>query len=107
MSSKATPPIVSVVVRSMGRPTLDRTLARIAAQTHRPLEIVLIDASGSLGEPAERHIPIVIVRKGPLDRPRAANAGLDAARGGYLIFLDEDDEIESTHVTELLDALAR
>src|SRR5436190_4313379 len=106
MSSKATPPIVSVVVRTMGRPTLDRTLARIAAQVHRPLEIVLIDASGSLGELPVRDIPVVTVRKGPLDRPRAANAGLDAARGDYLIFVDEDDEIESTHVSELLGALA-
>jgi glycosyltransferase involved in cell wall biosynthesis len=106
MSSKATPPLVSVVVRSMGRPTLDRTLARIAAQTHRPLEIVLVHASGSPSEPATLHIPVVNVRQGPLDRPRAANAGLDAARGDWVIFLDEDDEIESTHVSELLNAMA-
>jgi glycosyltransferase involved in cell wall biosynthesis len=99
-------PLVTVVVRTMGRPTLERTLRRIAAQTHRPLEIVLVDASGSFGEPPTGDIPVVMVRKGPLDRPRAANAGLDAARGNAILFLDEDDEIEPGHVADLLQALA-
>jgi glycosyltransferase involved in cell wall biosynthesis len=30
----------------MGRPELGRALHQIAAQTYRPLEIVLVDASG-------------------------------------------------------------
>jgi len=106
MSPANTGPLVSVVVRTMGRPTLDRTLARIEAQAHRPLEIVLVHASGSPSEPVTRHIPLVNVRQGPLDRPRAANAGLDTARGDWIIFLDEDDEIEATHVAELLNAAA-
>jgi glycosyltransferase involved in cell wall biosynthesis len=105
MSSKFAP-LVSVVVRTMGRPTLARALARIAAQAHRPLETVLVDAAGSLGELPASDIPRIMVRQGKLDRPRAANAGLDAARGEAILFLDEDDEIEPTHVADLLSARA-
>ena len=96
----------SIIVRTMGRPVLARALSRIDAQTHRPLETVLVDASGSLGEPPASETPLIMVRKGRLDRPRAANAGLDAARGDAILFLDEDDEIEATHVAELVQAMA-
>jgi hypothetical protein len=95
--------LVSVIVRSMGRPSLTKALDSIAAQTHRPMEIVLVDAAGSgVGIAAHGGLPVRLVRKGPLDRSRAANAGLDAARGGWVMFLDEDDEIDRTHVADLL-----
>jgi glycosyltransferase involved in cell wall biosynthesis len=95
--------LVSVIVRTMGRPSLSKALDSIAAQTHRPMEIVLVDAAGSgLSLPAHGGLPVRVVRKGPLDRPRAANAGLEAARGGWVMFLDEDDLIEPTHVADLL-----
>jgi glycosyltransferase involved in cell wall biosynthesis len=95
--------LVSVIVRSMGRPSLSKALDSIVAQTHRPMEIVLVDAAGSgLGFAAHGGLPVRVVRKGPLDRARAANAGLEAARGGWVMFLDEDDEILPTHVADLL-----
>jgi hypothetical protein len=97
--------LVSIVVRTMGRPTLARAFERIAAQTHRPLEIVLVDASGSLGEPPAGDIPVIMVRKGPLDRPRAANAGLDAARGMRSFSSTEDDEIDPSHMADLVQAM--
>jgi glycosyltransferase involved in cell wall biosynthesis len=95
--------LVSVIVRSMGRPSLGKTLDSIAAQGHRPMEFVLVDAAGGASVAAAHGgLPIRMVRKGPLDRARAANAGLEAARGGWVMFLDEDDEIEPTHVQDLL-----
>lgn len=103
MNSTATPPLASVIVRTMGRPCLSRALACIAAQTHRALEIVIVDAAGSgLAMAEHAGIPVRVVNRGPLDRPRAANAGLESARGAWLAFLDEDDEIERDHVALLM-----
>src|SRR5512134_1683290 len=103
VNSTATPPLVSVVVRTMGRPSLARALASVAAQTWRPLEIVLVDAAGG-GMAARDYadIPVHVVGGGRLDRPRAANAGLAAARGDWITFLDEDDTAEPDHIALLV-----
>jgi glycosyltransferase involved in cell wall biosynthesis len=96
---------VSVIVRTMGRATLGRALACIAAQSHRPIEIVLVDAADAGMAMDERGgIPVRIVRGGRLDRPQAANAGLAAARGEWIAFLDEDDQILPEHLAQLLEA---
>lgn len=107
MNSTAGAPLVSVVIRTMGRPSLGRALASAAAQSWRPLEIVLVDAAGlGLGLEREGDVPIRVVGAGPLDRPRAANAGLVNARGAWITFLDEDDEIEPGHVALLMATVA-
>lgn len=103
MNSTASPPLVSVIVRSVGRPALQRALACVAAQTHRPLEIILVDAAAQgLKIARQGDLPVRVVGGGPYDRPHAANAGLAAARGAWLIFLDEDDEIAPGHVALLV-----
>lgn len=99
--------LVSVIVRTTGRPTLRRTLACLASQTHRPLQVVLVDASGAMARVDEYEgVPVAFVQAGALDRPRAANAGLDAARGEVIAFLDEDDEVERSHLDDLLAAMS-
>ena len=96
-------PLVSIVVRSMARPELPRALASIAGQTYRPLEIVLVDAGGKGLEAGAPPVPTVQISRGqPLLRGAAANAGMEAAHGEWIMFLDEDDEIEPTHVEELV-----
>ena len=101
-------PLVSVILRTMGRPEFPRALASIAAQTHRPIEIVLVD-SAAKGVAMTEHagIPVRTVAGGRFDRSQAANAAFAAARGEWIAFLDEDDEIEPDHLAELLAALAR
>jgi glycosyltransferase involved in cell wall biosynthesis len=88
----------------MGRPALQRALASVAGQTWRPLEIVLVDAAATgkrLTDYAD--IPVRTAGNGtPLDRPRAANAGLAAARGDWITFLDEDDVVEPEHIALLM-----
>jgi hypothetical protein len=46
-------PRVSVVVRSIGRPTLVPTLASIAAQGYPSVEIVVVAATGDAHPPIE------------------------------------------------------
>src|SRR6185503_19242652 len=92
--------------RTMSRPELTRALDCIAAQTYRPLEIVLVDAAQARSPiDGYRGVPIVFVQRGKLDRPRAANAGLDASHGDAIMLNDEDDEMEPTHVADLCAAL--
>ncbi|MEZ5490129.1 MAG: glycosyltransferase [Gammaproteobacteria bacterium] len=106
-------PLVSVIVRTTGRPELDEALQSIAAQHYRPLEIVLVDAAGTgtLKDtldawPTGTDVPIHPVSNGsPLPRPLAANLGLEASHGEYLLFLDEDDWIAPEHIGNLVAAL--
>src|SRR5262249_38582908 len=98
-------PLVTVIVRSMGRPELPQALASIAAQTWRNIEVVVVDARGTREIDVPREFPLPL-RVGGLGRrlwrPAAANAGVDAAQGDFITLLDEDDFIEPPHIEALL-----
>ena len=97
---------VSLIIRSMGRECLAQAIASVASQRHRPIELLVVDATGG------RHPPLpsapgldemrLIDAGRPLNRPAAANAGLAAARGEWIGFLDDDDFLEPTHVDRLV-----
>src|SRR5574340_75201 len=102
-------PLVSVIVRSMDPPTLERALQSVAAQDHRATEVVLVAACGPSHRPVDAsRYPFLLTFVGsaePLTRPRAANAGLDAAHGELITFLDHDDEFLPGHVSGLVSGL--
>ena len=110
-------PLVSVIVRTTDRPLLAQALESIVQQSYRPLEIVLVDATGTglgtgldkgLDEELARtnDLPVTLLNLGkPLPRSEAANEGLAASRGQYLMFLDEDDWIAAKHIASLVDVL--
>ena len=93
----------------MGRPTLARSIRAASAQTYRPLEIVVVNASGRPlpTHPAAGDVPIRLIEGGPHARPRAANVALDHAQGDWLVFLDDDDDFMTDHVQSLLAAIGR
>ncbi len=105
----AASPLISVIVRSMDRPSLERSLASIAAQDWRPIEVVLVNARGPAHGPTPATLGDLPVRRidtgAPLQRSAAANAGLAAAQGGSLIFLDDDDLFLPGHLARLQRAL--
>ena len=97
-------PRLSVVVRTKDRPELlAEALASIAANTYRRLEVVVVNDGGASPEIAD-DFPLPVVRIDlPENRGRAAaaNAGVEAASGEWLAFLDDDDLAEPEHFATL------
>lgn len=79
---------------------LDRCLKSVTEQTHKNLEILVIDdgskdKSGEICDKwAKRDSRITVIHKENGGVSSARNAGLDAATGDYVGFVDADDWIE-------------
>ena len=108
----AAAPQISVIVRSMNRPSLATALDSVALQDVpgvQGLEVLVVDATGGSHAPLPSHAgahPLRLVQAGrPLPRSQAANAGLDAAAGRQVIFLDDDDVFLPGHLARLAAAL--
>lgn len=104
-----TAPLISVIVRSMDRPSLQHALDSVARQGLPGVEVLVVDARGQghAPLPARQGLPALrLVSAGrPLPRARAANVGLDAAAGRHVIFLDDDDVYLPGHLSRLQAAL--
>jgi LmbE family N-acetylglucosaminyl deacetylase/glycosyltransferase involved in cell wall biosynthesis len=98
-------PLISVIIRSMDRPALSDALDSVALQTYPNIEVVVVNAKGRPHRSLDAwcgRFPLRKVDEGqPLGRSQAANAGLKAARGEFLIFLDDDDEFLPHHIARL------
>lgn len=103
-------PLVSVIIRSMGRPSLREALLSVVHQSYSMIEVIVVNAKGQGHQELPTQIGTVplrlVSRQTPLLRSAAGNAGLDSARGKYLIFLDDDDLFEPTHIERLIQTLS-
>src|SRR5689334_21141299 len=91
-------PLVTVVVPVYNTlPYVADALESALAQTHRELDVVVVDdgstdgSSGVVVELAAREPRIRVVRQPNAGLAAARNAGLAAAAGEYVAFLDSDD----------------
>lgn len=102
-------PAMSVVVRTRDRPRLlAEALASVAASSYRRVEVVLVNDGGAPPELAgDFSFPVRRVEH-PTSRGRAAaaNAGIAAATGDVVTFLDDDDLIFPEHLATLATAVA-
>jgi len=107
-------PLVSIIVRTKDRPILLKNAIRsIAAQTYRPIEVVLVNDGGCdldieelksvLGDVSLNYIRLE-KNKG---RAHAGNVGMENAKGEYMGFLDDDDKCYSDHIAVLVSLLEK
>ena len=101
--------LVSIICRTIGRPELQQALQSVSSQSYTRLEIILVDAAAKNQveyKACTGVIPVTLISTGKsLRRSEAANAGLQAASGQYLMFLDDDDWIADDHVQSLVEFL--
>lgn len=105
--------LVSVLIRTLNRPvTLAKAVDSVLQQTHRPLEIILVNDGGeALGDElkelaAQQQVALTLVNlETNQGRSNAANIALKKAQGEALLFLDDDDWIDPNHVARLLPVL--
>ena len=99
--------LVSVICRTIGRKELTQALDSIATQTYSNIELVLVNSAQKNLESFDlnRFKAIQVNPDKSLSRTQAANAGLDAATGQYLMFLDDDDWIANNHIENLVKVL--
>lgn len=96
-------PLVSVVMPCFDqRDLITEALDSCLRQTHRPLEVIVVD-DGSQDDGAEvarrwgdqpRDLRLQIIRQSNLGPAAARQAGLQASRGSYIQYLDADDLLE-------------
>jgi glycosyltransferase involved in cell wall biosynthesis len=107
-----THPLVSVVIPTYNRAaTITRALDSVIRQSHRPLEIIVVD-DGSTDDTLGTidhdgcAVPLTVISLGHNEGAAAArNHGITLARGDFVAFLDSDDEWEPDKIAKQLAAL--
>ena len=107
-------PLVSIIVPVYNMEgMLSKALDSALSQTLREVEVVCVDdgsTDGSLAlmrAYAERDTRVVVLSQANAGPGAARNAGMRAARGEWLFFLDPDDAIASEGALEVLVGAAR
>ena len=100
------PPLVTVIIPVYNRQaTVGPTLMSVYENTHRPLEVIVVD-DGSVDQSSEvvqefieqyssDEFKIILKRQPNQGAPAARNNGLRTCSGQYVQFLDSDDFIDS------------
>jgi glycosyltransferase EpsJ len=102
-------PIISVIVPVyQAEAFLDQCVQSMLAQTERDFELLLIDDGSPDNSPAlcdayaARDSRVRVIHKPNGGVSSARNAGLDAAAGKFVVFLDSDDWAEPDYLSRLL-----
>lgn len=108
-------PLVSVITRTYeGRETfLAQALASIKNQVYKNIQMIIVQDGGDSLQPLVQKImsdltpgrEFLFLSNPKLGRSAAGNAGLAAATGAFMMFLDDDDLLFSDHVSTLMDAI--
>jgi len=106
-------PSVSLLIPTVDRyPYLFNLLAQLREQTMPPLEIIVVDqtqAGDTVPDWASNFadLPLRVIQLDTAGQCSSRNAGLAAARGDLILFLDDDDEIEPDLIARHLSLMGR
>lgn len=106
-------PLVSVIVRTCGRPgILKYALKSIASQDYTQLEIIVIEDGRNFAESLIKsefaHLNIIYsATEVHVGRSLAGNIGLAMSHGKYINFLDDDDLFYPDHISTLVSVLEK
>lgn len=106
--------LVSIIVPVYKvEPYLDQAILSMLGQTHKNLEIILVDDGSPdncgkiCDEYALKDKRIQVIHKQNGGQGQARNIALSTCRGDYITFLDSDDFLEPSFVTVLLELINR
>ena len=107
-----TTPLISVIVPVYRvEEYLERCVKSILSQTYKNLEVILVDDGSPDQCPAicdacaEKDARVKVIHQENKGLSGARNAGLDAASGEYLAFVDSDDYVSPHFIEELYQLL--
>lgn len=106
-------PLVSIIIPCYNAgPWIAEALDSALAQTHRPLEIIVIDDGSTddslavIARYAAQHPDLIRYETGPNRGGNAArNRGFALSRGEYVLFLDADDLLSPETIAALYEAI--
>jgi LmbE family N-acetylglucosaminyl deacetylase len=108
-AAAAAAPLVSVLIRSIDRATLQQALDSVALQTYPNIEVVVVAAKPGHGALPPRCGPYplrLVPTDTALQRSQTANRALASAQGELLLLLDDDDWLLPSHIARLAKVLA-
>ncbi len=112
MQTDSTRSLVSVIIPTIGRESLVEAVASVAAQTYRPVEVIVVyDAPDAVPDEANLRAAagdcsLVLHRhKERKGGAGARNTGIGLAQGAYVGFLDDDDIYYPSKLETLVHAL--
>ena len=105
--------LVSTIIPVFNRPEMvQRAVASVLAQTHRPIEILLVDDGSTDNTPqvlaslaAEHPETIRVIRQANAGAGPARETGRMAARGAFIQYLDSDDYLLPNKFADQIAAL--
>ena len=95
----AAPPAVTVLIPTLERyPYLHTLLSQLRKQTKPPAEIIIVDQTPADQRQEEIYaefgdLPLKVIYQDQPGQCSSRNAGLQAAQGDLILFIDDDDEV--------------